>query len=110
ERPAAVASHAAVGVHDDLAAGEPGVSLGTADHEAAGRVHEDIGLPHLESRVAQYRPHHQRDHALAQLAVVDLVGVLGRDHDFADSHGAGAFVDHTDLRLAIGPPPREIPG
>src|ERR1035437_7731503 len=34
--PAAVTASAAVGVHDDLAAGEAGVAHGSADDEAAG--------------------------------------------------------------------------
>src|SRR5690606_33176548 len=41
EGAAAVAGHTAVGVHDDLAAGEAGVALGAAEHEAAGGV--DVG-------------------------------------------------------------------
>ena len=38
ERAAAVAGRAAVGVDDDLAAGEAGVAHRAADHELAGRV------------------------------------------------------------------------
>src|SRR6185436_19855900 len=40
ERAAAVAGHAAVGVDDDLAAGEPAVAHRAADDELAGRVDE----------------------------------------------------------------------
>ena len=39
-----MAAHAAVGVDDDLAAGEAAVALGPADHEAAGGVDEVLGL------------------------------------------------------------------
>ncbi len=42
EGAAAVAGHAAVGVDDDLAAGEAGVADGAADDEAAGRVDEEV--------------------------------------------------------------------
>ena len=38
ERAAAVATHPAVRVDDDLAAGETGVALRSADDEAAGRI------------------------------------------------------------------------
>ncbi len=38
ERAAAVRGRTAVGVHDDLAAGEPGVAVGAADQELARRV------------------------------------------------------------------------
>ena len=41
ERAAAVRRSAAVGVDDDLAAGEPGVAHRPADHELAGRVDVD---------------------------------------------------------------------
>src|SRR5699024_1178248 len=41
EGAAAVTGHAPVGVDDDLAAGQAGVPLGPADHEAAGGV--DVG-------------------------------------------------------------------
>ena len=44
ERAAAVTAHAAVGVHDDLAAGQTGVALRSADDEAAGRVDEKFGF------------------------------------------------------------------
>ena len=37
-------AHAAVGVDDDLAAGEPGVAVGATDDEAARRVDEDFGV------------------------------------------------------------------
>src|SRR5699024_5100491 len=38
EGTAAVAGHAAVGVHDDLATGQARIALGPAEHEAAGGV------------------------------------------------------------------------
>ena len=38
ESAAAVTAHAAVAIDDDLAAGQAGVALRTADHETAGRV------------------------------------------------------------------------
>ena len=44
EGAAAVTAHAAVGVDDDLAAGQAGVAHRTADDEAAGRVHVDLGV------------------------------------------------------------------
>ena len=42
EGAAAVAGRAAVGVDDDLAAGEAGVADRAADHELAGRVDEEV--------------------------------------------------------------------
>ena len=42
ERAAAVRRGAAVGVDDDLAAGDAGVAVRAADHEAAGRIDVDL--------------------------------------------------------------------
>ena len=42
ERAATVAGHAAVGVDDDLAAGEAAVGVRAAELELAGRVHEHL--------------------------------------------------------------------
>ena len=44
EAAAAVAGRAAVGVHDDLPAGEAAVAHGAADDKAAGGVDEEAGL------------------------------------------------------------------
>ena len=44
ERAAAVTAHAAVAVDDDLAAGQAGVALRSADDEAAGRVDQKFGV------------------------------------------------------------------
>ena len=38
ERAAAVTAHAAVGIDDDLAAGETGIAVRSADDETAGRI------------------------------------------------------------------------
>ena len=44
KRATAVTAHTAVGVDDDLATGETGVTLRTADDEIAGGVDEILGL------------------------------------------------------------------
>ena len=44
ERAAAVAAHAAVGVDDDLAAGEAGVAHRSADHEASRGIDVVLGV------------------------------------------------------------------
>ena len=49
-----------------------------------------------------------RENAGAQLLVVDHLGVLRRDHDLVDADGLRAFVQHADLRLAVGPQPGEL--
>ena len=54
ERAAAVTTHAAVRVDDDLAAGEPGIALRTADDESARRV--DVILDLSLSQLGGNRP------------------------------------------------------
>ena len=44
ERAAAVTAHAAVGIHDDLAARQSRIAVRTADHKPAGRVDVVLGL------------------------------------------------------------------
>src|SRR6202035_974655 len=44
EGAAAVTSHAAVGVHDNLASGKTGVAHGAADHETSGGIDVVLGI------------------------------------------------------------------
>ena len=55
EGTAAVTGHAAVGIHDDLAAGEPGVAVRAADHEPAGRIDEEPGAVVVQADRFQHR-------------------------------------------------------
>jgi hypothetical protein len=107
EGAAAVPAHAAVGVDDDLAAGEPGVAHRAADHEAAGGVHVEDG-PLVDPLGRQRGPDHVVDQRLAQLVVADVGVVLGREHHGVDAAGAavGAVLDG-DLGLRVGPQPVE---
>ncbi|MNT12086.1 hypothetical protein D3C72_1470010 [compost metagenome] len=95
-----MAGVAAVGVDDDLAAGQAGVALGAADDEAARGVDEVLGVHQ------QLLRHHRGDHLLHDVAghllVGDVGGVLGRDDDGVDAHGAIALVLHRHLGLAVG--------
>ena len=94
-------SAAAVGIDDDLAAGETAVTLRAADDKAAGGVDEeaDIALVELGG------DHGQRDLAdkiLADLLKRDLRRVLGGDDDRVDAHRAVVLVVlHSDLGLAV---------
>ena len=91
---------AAVGVDDDLAAGEPGVGLRAADLEAAGGVHEDAHAARVElGELAQHRVDHLGlDVGREQRLDVDLLAVLR-----ADQHGV-------DARPASRPRTRSRPG
>ena len=55
EGAAAVAGGAAVGVDDDLAAGEAAVGVGAAEHERAGGVHEHAARPSSSNCGGQQR-------------------------------------------------------
>ena len=94
---------AAVGVHDDLAAGQTGVPLGPADDKAAGGIDIVFGV-----LVQQLRRHggldHQLDHVPADLLQLRLRAVLGGDDDGVHPDGATLLVIlDGDLGLAIGP-------
>ena len=91
---------AAVGVDDDLAAGQAGVAVGTADDEIARRIDQPFGLLR----------HHAGRQDLQRIGLDDgldirrrqAVLVLMRHQDLEDARGQAVFVQHRDLRLGIG--------
>src|SRR5205085_2474408 len=98
---ATVASHAAVSVHDDLAAGEPGVAHGPANDEASGRVNVILGV-----LVKELRRDGDLDHVLQNVSVDGLVvhrlSMLGGDNDGVDADRLViGIVFDGDLRLAV---------
>ncbi len=100
ERAAAVRGRAAIGVDDDLAAGEAGVAVRAADLEQPGRVDEDgvvvIGHP--------ARGQHLGEHALhivAQLRLVGALGVLGRDDQLHRAHRPPVLISERHLALRV---------
>ena len=97
-----MAAHAAVGVDDDLAAGEAGVAHRPADHEAAGRVDEELGLVG-DQRGRQHRTHDLLHHRLFERLVLDVFAVLGGDDDRVDAERTiVAGVANRNLALAVG--------
>ena len=49
--------HAAIGIDDDLAAGEARIAMGAADHEAPGWIDEEtLGSAVVEPGLFQHRP------------------------------------------------------
>ena len=105
EGAAAVRRVAAVGVHDDLAAGEAGVGLRAADLEAARGVHQDAHVRGVElGELAQHGVDDLGlDVGLQQRLDVDLFAVLGADQHGVDAHGLAVLVLDRDLGLAVGP-------
>ncbi len=112
ERAAAVAGHAAVGVDDDLAAGQAAVADRPADHELAGRV--DVHLVLRQSVQPLLRQHGLEDeltHAFDEVGVLDLRIVLGgQDHSVEAGHLVCAVVAQRDLRLRVRAQPRQLAG
>ncbi len=103
EGAATVPGHAAVGVDDDLPAGQARVTHRPADHEAAGRVDQDAGVLGLEAERLDLR----RDDVLAQvdgefLVQVHALGVLAGDHDGVQADRLVAVVLDGHLGLAVG--------
>ena len=92
ERAAAVRGRAAIGIDDDLAAGQPGVAVGSADLEAAGRVDVVYGLAqqHRRDDVGDDPLHIGVELGLL-LALVIAGRVLGRDHDRGRGDRQAAF-------------------
>jgi hypothetical protein len=105
-----VAGHAAVGVHDDLAAGEAGVADRAADHELAGGVHEEVVAARVEELllVVELRRQHRVHDVLPQVRLDQRLGVhavlvLRRDQHALDLDRAAVLVANRDLRLAVRP-------
>ncbi|VWM24835.1 Uncharacterised protein [Collinsella intestinalis] len=98
-----MAAHAAVGVDDDLAAGEAGVAHGAAYHEATGGVHIEVrALPRDSGGLHDGRNHMLAHVCLDDVHVLDLGRMLRGDDDGLDGDGLAALVAHGDLGLAVG--------
>ncbi len=107
----AMPGHAAVGVDDDLAAGEAAVTNRAPDHEASGRVDQEVGAELvgvvLHSFVVQDRYHDLLPKVvgnllLLELLAVDILVVLGGDQNPLDGDRPVVHVADAHLRLAVG--------
>jgi hypothetical protein len=106
-----VPGHAAVGVDDDLAAGQAGVAHRSAEDELAGRVDQQPHVGGVEGRQVD-SARHRAEHLLADVGVeqavdVDVGGVLAGDDDGVQPHRLVAVVLDGDLRLAVRAQVRE---
>ena len=105
EGAATVAGPAAVGVDDDLAAGQAGVTHWPADDELAGRVDQHPRRRGVQRLVRQVRQdgleHVLADVGIQRLLEVDAVGVLGGNHHGVESGRDVVLVLDGDLRLAV---------
>src|SRR5713101_4325404 len=91
KRAATVPSHPAVGITDDLAAGDACVALGTANYEPACWI-DQIG----SLRIKPFRRHHFLDEkfsqSLADFFLLHVLGVLRRNNYGCGSHRFIAIV------------------
>src|ERR1035437_5681533 len=102
ESAAAVTPGSAVGVHDDFAAGEPGLAHGSPDHKSSRRIDVVLGV-----LVEPLRRQHRLDNVLQNVGVQFLVRhtlrVLAADNNGVDARGLAILVVlHRDLALAVG--------
>ena len=105
EGAATVPGHAAVGVDDDLATGEPGVAHRAADLEATGRVDEEPVTSRCRCR-ARRRPALTTWSAMSgwsRFSSDDVARVLCGHDDGVERDGAVTVVRDRDLGLAVGP-------
>ena len=105
ERAAAVPGHAAVGVDDDLAAGQAGVAHRAADDEPAGRVDQQ---PHVRrcrgpARRAPGSTTCSRMSTASSVSRSMSAACWRGDHHGVQPHGLVADVLDGDLGLAVRP-------
>src|ERR1044071_4081873 len=101
---AAVATHAAVAVHDDLSAGQTGVALGPAHDEATGRVDQVLGV-FVQHLFGQDLLDDLFDDKFLDGPVLDVVRMLGGNHHVGDADGLVVDVLDGNLAFGVGPKP-----
>ena len=97
---AAVGRRAAIGVDNDLAAGQTGIAVGPADDEAAGRIDVELVVrahPAFGQHFFDIRPDDGPDVLLRQ-----ALDMLGGNHDRRGPHRLAAFIFKGYLALGVG--------
>ena len=101
-------ARAAVGIDDDLAAGQAGVAHGPADDEAAGGIDVVLGVL-VEPRCGQHGLDDVLEDVGVELFVADALGVLAGDDHRVDAGGLAVLVVlDRDLALAVGAQIRQL--
>src|SRR6266536_1078040 len=94
--------HATVAVHHDLASGQPGIGLRTADLEPAGRIDQDADALGIELELAEHRVDDLGLHIGREERVdIDLLTMLRRDQHGVHADGRAVLVLDRDLALAV---------
>ncbi len=99
---------AAVGVDDDLAAGDAGVGGGTAVAEVSRRVH--VELRRAVPPVTKHAGAEHLAHVLRNGLLVRRLGVLRRDYHRGDFAWLVPLVEDRHLGLAVGAEEIDCPG
>ena len=109
EGAAAVPGIAAVGVHNDFPAGEPGVGRRAALDEAPGGVDQDAYT--FEAHVSEGRMQHMVHEGRHQIHLLHAGEMLSRDDDGFKAPGLPIGpVAHRDLRFAVREDKGDGPG
>ena len=113
ERATTVTAHAAVGVDDDLTAGEAAVAVRAADNELAGRVHEVTGLLvqklGRDDLLDELLDDFLFDLGMLEFLAVHLFVVLGGDDDSVNADRLVIFVVFDgDLGLGVRTEPLDL--
>src|SRR6185437_14695275 len=106
ERATTMAGPAAVGVHDDLAAGQAAVAHRATDLELAGRIDVELGAL-VQQLGGQHRLQNELAHRLDQMLLLHARIVLGRQHHGVDGGRHAVFVAQGDLALRVRTQPRQ---
>ena len=95
---------AAVGVHDDLPAGQPAVPCRAAHHEPPRGIDEKLGA-FMQQMRRNLRTNHALNHGLFNLLMGHMLIVLGGNHHCIHRHRLAILIRHGHLRLAVRPHP-----
>src|ERR1044072_6546142 len=102
-----MAAMAAIGVDDDLAARQPGVTHRTSDYEAAGGIDMMFHACRIIETFGHYGLDDFIDDVTLDLFVRHVRAVLCRDDDGIDAHRFSIPIFHGHLRFSIGSYPGE---
>ena len=107
EGAAPVATRPAVGINDDFAAGETTIALGSPDDEATGRINEKF-CASIEHLFWEHFTDEFFDNELLDLAMRDVLTVLGRNHHGSDADGFVLTILNGDLGFGVGSEPGDF--
>ncbi|KFB71584.1 MAG: hypothetical protein AW09_003273 [Candidatus Accumulibacter phosphatis] len=96
----------AIGIDDDLAAGQTTVAVRAAHHEAAGRVDQIAGFTGQEFR-RQNRFDDFLDHGFRDLGVRDIGIMLRGNDDGVDRQRSAVHISNRELALGVRAQPRQ---